>query len=322
MRKFKVFGLLAVSAIAAMALASNASASEIEAEEIGKTISATTLTGHVLTVTEKKVECGSTKFEGTTEVNSDPNFTVHPAYAECKGFGLSATVTTKGCDYRFNANTTSGMGSLSIVDHAGETCNGIVITADGGFTTCTILVPKQTISSAVSYTNNSSKLKAKITATGIEANVTASTGLCGLTTGVHSGEKGASLNGESEIAAEGTNLKWWEQDTVKPTFTASISPTNLVLKPNDKSKIKIEENGKVNEDWKLRATILQLAQNNWKEFNLAGGNCQGHDYVGGNKEKCEFEVECLNKGNETTVAIYWTYLGRLDESYFGPINCP
>ena len=214
------------------------------------------------------------------------------------------------------------MGSLSIVDHTGETCNGIVITADPAFTTCTVSIPKQTKASAVSYTNNSTKMKANITATGIEANVTASTGLCPLTSGVHSGEKGATFNGESEIAVEGTNLTWWEQDTVKPTFTASISPTNLVLKPNDKSKIKIEENGKVNEDWKLRATILQLAQNNWKQFNLAGGNCQGHDYVGGNKEKCEFEVECLNKGNETTVAIYWTYLGRLDESYFGPITCP
>jgi hypothetical protein len=322
MRKLKILALLGISAIAAMALAGTASASEFEAEEIEKALSATTLAGHVLTLTEKKVECGSTKFEGTTTANSDESLTVHPVYSECKAFGLTGTtVTTTGCDYRFNANTSSGMGSLSIVDHAGETCGGIVITVDPVGTTCTISIPKQTSSGALSYTNNSGKIKVKWTATKIEANVTASSGLCPLTSGVHSAEKGASYNGESEFSAAGTNLKWWEANAVPPKFGVFINPNSLIFKKNDKRMIKIEDQGAAGENWEIRATILQPARTNWKEYNVA--NCVKKMFTGGNKEKCEFEVECIKEEakTETIVTIYWTFKGRLDESFFGDLEC-
>lgn len=325
MRKLKILVLLAISAISAMAVAGIGSASEFESEESEKAISSTTLVASVLTLTEKKLECGSTKFEGTSTGGSEETLTVHPVYSECKAFGLTSgvSVTTKGCDYRFNANTTSGMGSMSIVDHSGETCSGIVITADPTGTTCTVSLPKQTISGAASFTNNSGKVKVKFTASAIEANVTASTGSCPLTSGVHSGEKGASYSGESELAAAGTNLKWWEANIVAPAFGVFVNPAGTKWVKNQSKQIKIlNETKNKGEDWKVRFVTLTPSGANWKDTNTA--NCTNKAFVGADGKNCEFSVECLiTGGKDTLLAVWWEdTLGRKDFSVFGDLECP
>jgi hypothetical protein len=325
MRKLKILVLLAISAISAIAFAGIGSASEFESEEFEKAISSTTLVANVLTLTEKKLECGSTKFEGTSTGGSDEALTVHPVYSECKAFGLTSgvSVTTKGCDYRFNANTSSGMGSMSIVDHSGETCSGIVITADPAGTTCTVSLPKQTISNAASYTNNSGKVKVKFTASAIEANVSASTGSCPLTSGVHSGEKGASYSGESELSAAGTNLKWWEANIVAPKFDVLVNPAGTKWNKDQSKQIKVQnETPNKSENWKVRLVTLIPAGANWVDTNLA--NCTNKAFAGADGKNCEFSVECkITGGKNTLLTVWWEdTAGRKDFSVFGDLECP
>jgi hypothetical protein len=323
MRKLKILVPLASAAISAIAFAGTGIASEFEAEEIEKTVSSTTLVANVLTLTEKKLECGSTKFEGTSTEDDGEGLTVHPVYSECKAFGLTSgvSVSTKGCDYRFNANTSSGMGSMSIVDHSGETCSGIVITADPTGTTCTVSLPKQTISGAASFTNNSGKVKVKFTASAIEANVTASTGSCPLTSGVHSGEKGASYSGESELSAEGTNLKWWEANAVPPKFSVSISSPGTQWVPTETKKIKIKDETAAKEDWKLTAPYLFPTRTNWKVTNLS--NCTNKSISGASGFECEFSVECISAGPSTSFSVFWkNTAGRNDFTPYDPFECP
>lgn len=218
MKHIKMLGLLAVSAMALVAIVgtASASASTFTAGEVGKAIS-TTNTNHVFTITGSEVVCSTIAFagvtEGTLEGGKYHNTTqrVHPSYSNCKAFGIESgvSITTTGCDYVFSADTTptegkGEMANVEVVDHAGETCNGIKITADPIFTTCTAIVPKQTIAHAVSYENvTGEKVKVTVTAEGIETNVTASSGLCPLTTGNHTGANGGKYTGTSTVSASG-----------------------------------------------------------------------------------------------------------------------
>jgi hypothetical protein len=218
MKHIKMLGLVAFSAMALVALLGTASASaaSFTATENNKALSTKTLEAEVFTITGSNVECATTKFEGVTEGTLEGGEyhsgtqRVHPVYENCKAFGFESgvSVTTTGCDYLFGSTTTSGMGNVQIVNHAGETCTNIVITADPPFTTCTAKIPPQTVSAAVSYTNNSGKIKVKATATGIETNVTQSSGLCPLTTGNHTGASGGSYKGEAEVSAGTTSIKY------------------------------------------------------------------------------------------------------------------
>jgi hypothetical protein len=70
------------------------------------------------------------------------------------------------------------------------------------------VVPKQTVPHALSYENLSGgKIKISWTAEAIEVNVTASSGLCPLTAGLHTGANGATYSGTTEVSAMG-GLAW------------------------------------------------------------------------------------------------------------------
>jgi hypothetical protein len=212
MRYLKASGkLAAVAGAFALLGAAPASASSFTAGESGQSLSSTTLTNFVFKITGSELKCSSVKIEGKTEGSLEGgkyhNATqrIHPSGEGCEAFGFSSgvSVTITGCDIVVGSSTTSGMASAELVDHSGQTCEGITITATPAFTTCTVVIQKQTVSNALSYTNNSSKVKAKVTATGIKADVTTSSGLCPLTTGLHEGASGASLTGEVEVSASG-----------------------------------------------------------------------------------------------------------------------
>jgi hypothetical protein len=218
MKHIKILGLVAFSAMALVALlgTASASASSFTAGEVGKTIT-TTNTNHVFTITGSEVVCSTIVMDGVTEgtlENGKYHSTtqrVHPTYSGCKAFGFESgvSITTTGCDYVFSADTTpttgkEEMANVEIVDHPGETCNGIVITADPPFTTCTAVVGKQTVSHAVSYKNVAGeKIEVKITGEAIGTNVTASSGLCPLTIGNHTGAAGGTYTGTSTVSASG-----------------------------------------------------------------------------------------------------------------------
>jgi hypothetical protein len=203
--------VVAAMAFSTAVSAGPASASSFTAGENGKALSTKTTVQAVFSITGSQVKCGANKVEGLTEGTLEngkyhsATQRVHPVLEGCEAFGFKEgiSIMTKGCDSVASANTTSGMGSVEIVDHPGETCGGIVITVDQPFTTCTAVIPKQTVASSGSYSNKSGNITGKATATGIEVNVTASSGLCPLTTGNHTGANGATLTGEGEVMASG-----------------------------------------------------------------------------------------------------------------------
>jgi hypothetical protein len=226
MKHIKMLGLVAFSAMALVALlgTASASASSFTSPAAGTTLKSKTLVQHIFTITNNQVKCSTTSFEGKTEgtkkqteeegktgteVHTESQI-VHPVYEGCEAFGFKegVTVTTKGCDYTFNANTTAEMGVVKVIDHTGETCTGIVIKVEIPFTKCVVSVGKQELASAVSYANNAGKIKVKATATAIATNVTTSEGLCPLTTGLHTGANGATYTGESEVEAEGSSVTY------------------------------------------------------------------------------------------------------------------
>jgi hypothetical protein len=118
-RKFKALGLAAVAALAIVAVA----ASMAQASNPGKLMATSypaTLHGsqvegenHVFTLTDNSnltTECTTATFTGTQKEASSTS-TVHPEYGKgggrCSAFlGLTATITTDGCNYLFHIGNT------------------------------------------------------------------------------------------------------------------------------------------------------------------------------------------------------------------------
>jgi len=216
MKSIKTLGLLAISALALVAFVgtASASASVFKAGAVGKKLTTVTLSQHIFKITGAEVKCSLSDFEGETEALESESQTVHPVYKECEAFGFKegVSVTTTGCEYTFNANTTPEMGAVTVkncgTEAGGE--KGVLIKVNIPLlATCEVLVPDQEIPNAVSYANNAGEIKVKATAIGIKSNVVKSTGLCPLTTGLHEGaEKGGTYTGESEVSAEGTTIEY------------------------------------------------------------------------------------------------------------------
>jgi hypothetical protein len=210
----------AISALLALGAAGPAQASSFTAPKAGEGFTNKTTVQHVFTVTGSEVKCESDVFEGVTEgtvsegkVHSE-TMTVHPVTSGCTGFGFPATVSTTpspGCHYTLGAATTAGMGSMTIVGCTAEAggVRGILFKVSvAGVATCEVVVPNQTIPSAVSYENVSlapAAVKVTFTATGIEVDVVTSTGSCPLTKGVHTKAMGdgATYTGVSDFSTAG-----------------------------------------------------------------------------------------------------------------------
>jgi hypothetical protein len=144
-RKLKALGVaftvvLAISAIGASA----APAASFHAES-PTLVSGMSSGFSKITTDPGSVSCLSTTFSGNLSTATSATMTVTPNYGSCTLatiFGnISVTVDFKGCDYHFNAS-----GHLEIRCPFG---NPIVISGPG----CTITIPAQTLSNAVSYGN-------------------------------------------------------------------------------------------------------------------------------------------------------------------------
>jgi hypothetical protein len=217
MRTLRKVALVA-AAVMALAGAAQASAASFTAPKAGEAFTNKTTTQHVFTITGQQVKCAVSNFTGVTEGSEaegagkvhNATMTVHPNYKECTAFGFPATIDTTpttepentSCHYTLSAATdAAGMGSVAVVGCTAKASTGavgIVITVSvAGVANCEVVVPNQTIASAVSYTNVAGATPATVdvtaTAVGIEANVVKSTGLCPLTVGVHKGTTGAAV---------------------------------------------------------------------------------------------------------------------------------
>jgi hypothetical protein len=204
MRNIKMLGLLVVSAMALVAFVgtSSASATAFTAGGAGETLNDTTLEDHVFTVTGAEVECETIDFVGTTTGVSAETQTVSPAYDDCEAFGFAeAQVVENGCDYTFKSATTGSPGHATVnVEGCTDKTKGIQISVNVPFfATCVADVPEQSVDTAVRYTNLSPGVRIDVTAKGIMADVTTSTGFCPLTTGTHSGANGGEYKGASSV---------------------------------------------------------------------------------------------------------------------------
>jgi hypothetical protein len=185
MRKLKVIGLALVAIFAFTALASAASAAEFESASTNTTIKGEQSTKNVFTVNSRTVECNKATFTGFQAATKAATLEVHPEYSECTGFGLPATVTTTGCNYKFNSPTGSTpnfTGSVNIVSASGETCSNITVAVAG----CTVKIGPQGPLSGISYNANGSTVTVTSNVTTIAANVEGSVLICG-TNGARTG---------------------------------------------------------------------------------------------------------------------------------------
>ena len=160
-RNFKMLGgaLVAVLAISAV-VGSAASADEFTSE-----ISPVTMTGQqagagdVITTTAGTVKCKQVGYSAglvvtpTTAVTATPSYPLTTSGGEwnCTGFGFPAEVSTNGCVYRFTIFVSTFVGNFEILCPEGKE---ITVTAKSvGVVKCTLHIPAQTISSALTYRN-------------------------------------------------------------------------------------------------------------------------------------------------------------------------
>lgn len=174
-----VMGVLAVSASAASAAKFHAESSPTYL--LGEQQTRNVFTINPGTVEAKTVECNTAKFTGTfsgTELSTLE--AIHPEYSGCTAFGLSATVTTTGCNYTLHEPTGSGpyTGTVDVVCESGH-----VIEVNAGLGTCTVRVGSQANLGSVRYENEGSGSTRDVlltaNVTGISAEVNGVLGTCG-----------------------------------------------------------------------------------------------------------------------------------------------
>jgi hypothetical protein len=204
MRKIKMFGLLAMAALALVAFVgtSSASAAAFTAGGAGETLNHTLIEDHVFTITGSAVECETVDFNGTTTGASASELQVTPVYEDCQAFGFAeASVDPDGCRFSLKASTTGDPGHSTVLLHNCEKpTEGIKISVNVPFfATCVADVPEQSIDTMIKMQNVNGQLRIKTTGSKVMVDVTTSTGFCPLTTGTHSGANGGTYSGESAL---------------------------------------------------------------------------------------------------------------------------
>lgn len=169
-RNVKVLGLAVVAVLAMSAMvASAAQAASFVASSYPATFTGSNTKGTEKFHTEAgNVECDS-HFEGT-ESEASSTATAHPKYTECEAFlGLSATVTTTGCNYLFHLTSTTA----ATTD---VTCSSGSILVVAG--TCKAEIKPQTGLTSTALKAEGGKITVTPSVTGIAYTVTQDGFLC------------------------------------------------------------------------------------------------------------------------------------------------
>jgi hypothetical protein len=166
-RKLKVIGITAVAVFALAAVsASAASAATFHAESAPVIFEGEQTTTNEFTVTTGVVKCTGAVFTGTQTAATSATATLHPAYSGCKAFGLSATVTTTGCNYVFDVTGSATAPATTIECEAGKT---IVVKPTG--LACEVIVEAQSGLTGLTLANGGSGATRDITATANVGNI-------------------------------------------------------------------------------------------------------------------------------------------------------
>ena len=168
-RKFKSLGLALFATLALGAvMASAASATEFTAASYPVAYSATqsATEPHVFTADTYEITCKDVTFTGEAAVTST-TVTLTPTYHECTAFGLRATITLNGCDYRFHLAATGNNATVDLVCPAGKD-----VTIDAGGGACVAHITPFTGKSNVALSNSHPNIKAAASVTGITASLT------------------------------------------------------------------------------------------------------------------------------------------------------
>jgi hypothetical protein len=200
-RNFKVLGLAMVAALALTAFgASAASAAEFHSSVAPVKVTGSQSTTHVFTTDPGTVTCTTATFAGEQSTKTAASITITPTYSNCTlktifgNIAVTVDFKTAGCDYHFNAS-----GHTEIKCTTGN--KSVVVSGPG----CTVTVPAQTLSKAVSYSNNAGKTDIIVdaSATGISYSYT------GFTCGSGSGTTNGTYDGNTTMVGTGANI-WYE----------------------------------------------------------------------------------------------------------------
>jgi hypothetical protein len=169
-RNIKVLGLAVVAVLAMSAVVANAaSAAQFVASSYPATFTGSNTKGTEKFHTEAgNVECDS-HFQGT-ENEASSTASAHPEYTNCEAFGgLSATVTTTGCNYVFHLTSTTSA-STDVACGTGA----ILVTAG----TCKAEIKSQTGLEKVGMAASGGKITVTPSVTKIKYTVTQDGFLC------------------------------------------------------------------------------------------------------------------------------------------------
>ena len=205
MKHLKKLAVATVLVAAVLGPAATASATLVEFHAAaGTALNGGQVIENKFSITGSNVTCKSMTISGTAAAGgSSLTQKWHPTYSECTAFGLPATVTTAGCNFEGNAETTQ----MKITEcTGGETeAKAMVITASNIFGKCVVEIPNQIGIAGVEYENMGGwpnrTLTIKLNSTNLRDYVRTSTGACPLTVGTHTN---ASWTGSlAEMGASG-----------------------------------------------------------------------------------------------------------------------
>jgi hypothetical protein len=157
-RKFKLFGVMAMAALALTAVAASAAqaAPAFHVESAPATLTGEQTTTQEFTTNSGIVTCSTATFSGTTTVTETTTQEMTPSYSGCKAFGfLSSTVEHNECKYVFHLVAGGVSPFPATVD---VVCpGGKAIVVKSAFTNCVVTVTSQNTLTGVTFTNTGTK---------------------------------------------------------------------------------------------------------------------------------------------------------------------
>jgi hypothetical protein len=284
----RFFGIaICIGAIICGSLAAAAPAAEFEAEGTAPV----TVSGHgasgeapVFTLDGTKVECETVAFEGTMTSIVQTTFEATPSYTSCKGFGgLSTTVSTSGCKYKFLEPTGSGPFSGQFSLGCGE--GSIKIT--GG--TCEVQIKSQGPSSGLTHEDVGTEpvhLRTKAALEKLVYNRTKDGIGCVLTgTGVKEDGKysgGAEFESTQGETAFGLSSDWMTANPAKVEF-----PNKIKVGQSDKKPLEFTFTGTVLKQ--INILVARVTNNVGTPFKAVNNGCKAGVLKRG--VPCTLEVE-------------------------------
>jgi hypothetical protein len=168
-RNLKVFGLVAVAALAIAAMTASAASATVtpfwfksDAAATGSTVLSGDQDGgtDIFTVQAGEVQCTTVSYAGNITGNTVTTVTIKPTYSGCTFHGLSAEIHTNHCGYllhtdnRTEAGTPGGKYDVETDVECENANEDITVTQiSAGVTKCVVHVEQQSLGTGIVLTN-------------------------------------------------------------------------------------------------------------------------------------------------------------------------